>query len=82
MVLRPNGIRIMDKTNESKILSHSQVFNRESFSSYLRVMVQLLLYSVTAIYRAYDVSIDRYKNRFRQWNSKTPGHPKVIIRMC
>ncbi|MCA9766786.1 MAG: transketolase, partial [Carnobacterium sp.] len=35
----------------------------------------IMLYSLLHL-AGYDVSIDDLKN-FRQWNSKTPGHPEV-----
>ena len=38
-------------------------------------MVQCLLYSFLHL-SGYDVTIDDLKN-FRQWGSRTPGHPEV-----
>lgn len=55
--------------------SHSQWFNRDRF-----VLSaghgSMLLYSLLHL-SGYDVTIDDLKN-FRQWESRTPGHPEVL----
>lgn len=55
--------------------SHSNWFNRDRF-----VLSaghgSMLLYSLLHL-SGYDVTIDDLKN-FRQWNSRTPGHPEVL----
>ncbi|HLR59859.1 MAG TPA: transketolase [Pseudogracilibacillus sp.] len=55
--------------------SHSKWFNRDRF-----VLSaghgSMLLYSLLHL-SGYDVTIDDLKN-FRQWESRTPGHPEVL----
>ena len=73
----PMGAAPMAYTLWTQFMNHNPKnpnwFNRDRFV-FLQDMVQHYLYSLLHL-SGYDLSIDDLKN-FRQWGSKTPGHPE------